>query len=517
MRKLFALFVSFLLLLVPMAPVAAQEESVVQGGTLTLPIQSDPDVMNPLFSYDSTTGTVLNALFDPLFTVVEGDIEYRLAEDLAVSEDHLTYTLTLKEGMVWHDGEPITAEDVVFSIQAILDENQESYKRNSLVINDSPIEATVVDDLTVEISLPEVSVPFVVDLSKVTPIPEHIFAGEEKIIESSHNNDPIGSGPFKLAEIKAGEYVRVDRFDDYYGGPAILDDIVYRIIADPQASMTALLNGELDYLSISAENIPTFEENEGTVVYVYDNKRVSNMIFKLNHEALAIPEVRQAIAYGTNREELILGHFGDSGLSDKGYSFLPPGALYHTEDLEKYPYDPEKAKSLLEEAGYSEGELNLVIGYTNANAQQENYALIMQQQLADIGITIEVKPMERGAFVQELVNAETDAFDMAYNSYALGEEPSKYAPLFLTGNANNFMAYSNERVDELFSQGVVEPDAEAREAIYVEIQQIIAEDLPIYVVDYPANVAAFNDKVRGFKDPENGRFFSDLSQIHFVE
>lgn len=521
MKKLIKIIMCIsMLITLPLGKINAESnenETIVEGGTLTLPIQSDPDVMNPLFSYDSTTGTVLNSLYDPLFQIVEGEIIYRLADNIEVSDDNLTYTMTLKDGMVWHDGEAITADDVAFSVNSILDENQESYKRDSLIINGEPIQVNVVDNLTVEFVLPEVSVPFLVDLSKVTPIPAHIFEGEVKIIESDKNQEPIGSGPFKLAEIRSGEYVRVERFNEYYGGAAILDDIVYRIIADPQASMTALLNGELDYLSISAENIETFEENEGTVVYVYDNRRVSNMIFKLSNEDLQDVNVRKAIAYGTNRAELIEGHFGDTGLSEPAYSFYPPGALYHTDDVEKYEYDPEKAKELLEEAGYAEGDLAFTIGYTNANAQQENYALIMQQQLSEIGINIEVQPMERGAFVQELVNAESTAFDLAFNSYALGEEPSKYAPLLLSGNPNNFMGYSNERVDELFAQGVVETDEVKRAEIYKEIQQIVLDDMVIYPIDYPANVAAFNDKVRGFENPEIGRFFSDLSKIHFVE
>lgn len=492
------------------------EENALEGGTLTLPVQSDPDVMNPLFSFDSTTGTILNSLYDPLFDIVEGENVYRLAEDLQVSDDFLTYTLTLKEGMTWHDGQPITADDVVFTINTILDEEQQSYKRDSLIINGEPIEATVIDDLTVEITLPEVSVPFVTDLSKVTPIAAHVFDEGEIIIESEKNQDPVGSGPFVLSEVRSGEYVQVNRYEDYYGGTPILDDIVYRIIADPQASMTALLNEEIDYLSISAEDMETFEDNEGTEVYVYNNNRVSNMIFKLTNEDLQNINVRKAIAYGTDRDELIQGNYGDTGLSEKAYSFYPPGAMYYTEDVEEYEYDPDMARQLLEEAGYAEGDLSLTIGYTNANQQQETYALIMQQQLGEIGINIEVVPMERGAFVQELVDSTSTAFDLAYNSYALGEEPSKYAPLFLSGNPNNFMGYENETVDELFAAGVVETDEEARAAIYEEIQQIVLEDMVVLPIDYPQNVATVNDNIRGFENTELGRFFSDLSNIYFV-
>ena len=492
-------------------------EKAVEGGTLKLPIQSDPDVMNPLFSYDSTTGAILNSLYDPLFELNGDEIIYKLAESIEPSEDFLTYTLKLKEELKWHDGEPITSDDIVFSVKAILDEKQESYKRDSLVVDGKPIEVNAIDDLTIEFKLQTVSVPFLVDLSKVTPIPAHIFEGEEKISESQKNEEPVGSGPFKLKEIKSGEYVLVEKFDDYYGGAPIIDNIEYRIIADPQASQTALLNGELDYLSIGAEDIPTFDGNEAMQVYVYDNKRVSNMIFKLKNEDLAKLNVRKAISYAINKEELIEGNYGDTGLSEKAYSFYPPKALFYTDEVERYEFDQEKSKELLKEEGYNTGDINLVIGYTNANAQQETYALIMQQQLSEVGINVEVKAMERGAFVEELVNPESDAFDIAYNSYALGLEPSKYAPLLLSGNANNFMGYSNEEVDELFAKGVTETDDTKRSEIYGKIQKIVLEELPLLPIDYPANVAVFNSKIRGLDDPENGRFFTDLSKVYFVE
>lgn len=518
-KKLLSLVALTMTLSGPLAAgnhVLAQEEAV-QGGTLTLPVQSDPDVMNPLFSYDSTTGTVLNSLYDSLYTVVDGEIEYHLADSIEPSEDFLTYTLVLKEGLTWHDGEPITADDVIFTLNTILDEEQESYKRDSLIINGTPIEAEKIDDLTVAIHLPEVSVPFLIDLEKVTPIPEHIFADSGKIIESELNNEPVGSGPFVFGEVRSGEYIQVNPYGEYYKGAPNLESVVYRIIADPQASKTALLNSELDYLSISAEDIEIFEPEENIDVYVYDNRRVSNMIFKETNEALQDINVRKAIAYGINREELIQGAYGDTGLSEPAYSFYPRTALYQTDDVEKYEFNQETAKELLSEAGYAEGDLTLKIGYTNANQQQETYALIMQQQLAEIGINIEIVSMERGAFVSELVNPESTAFDLAYNSYALGIEPSKYAPLFLTGNQNNFTGYSNERVDELFASGVVETDEEARAEIYKEIQQIVIDELPLLPIDYPANVGAVNSRVQGMKDPEKGRFFTELHSIYLLE
>ena len=513
MKKIILLMTSLLtLLLGALVPHVVYAEDAQES--ITLPIQSDPDVMNPLFSYDSTTGSVLNGIYDVLFNVVDGEVEYRLAKDLQISEDHMTYTLTLNEGMTWHDGTPITAKDVVFSINAILDPEQESYKYNSLIINEQPIEAKEVDELTVEITLPEVSVPFLVDLSKMTPIPEHIYNTDTKIAENQANQNPIGSGPYMFGEHKSGEYVTVNKYEDYYRGEANIDQIVYRIIADPEASVTAMLNGELDYLSISNDKMELFEENENTDVYVYDNKRVSNMIFKLSNEDLQNENVRKAIAYAINREELIEGVFGDTGLSEVGYSFYPPGALYYTDDVEKYEFDTEKAQELLNEEGYGAGDLTLRIGYTSANNQQETFALIIQQQLAEIGVNVELIAMERGAFVNELVDSESTAFDLAFNSYALGEEPSKYAPLLLTGNQNNFMGYSNPEVDELFAQGIVETDEEKRAAIYEEIQQIVLEDMVIMPIDYPANIATTNKRLKGFTDPDNGRFFSDMAALY---
>src|SRR5699024_7585415 len=216
-----------------------------EGGIMTFGIGSDPAVMNPLYADDRVTLTITNSLYDYLYTVVDGETRFVLAESMEPSDDYLTYTMKLREDVKWHDGEIFNADDVIFTFDTILEESQTTKYRSSLIFNDEPIKVTKTDDFTVEFELPEVSVPFFNTVAGIKPIPKHVFEGEEEIEKSSKNNTPIRTGPFKFKDMKSGESVELERNEDYFGDLAYLDSIVYQVIADPNASMIALEDGEI--------------------------------------------------------------------------------------------------------------------------------------------------------------------------------------------------------------------------------------------------------------------------------
>lgn len=493
------------------------EPTKVDGGMLIFGINSDPNTMNPLYAGDRVTMTINNALFAPLYvTDIEGT-RYYLAESITPSEDHLTYTLKLKEGLKWHDGEPLTADDIVFTVNSILDENQNSHLISSFLVDGKPVEVEKIDDLTVEFTLPQISVPFMNKLGGIRPIPKHIFEGEEDLAKSDKNLEPIGSGPFKFKEIKSGEKVELERFDDYFDGKPNLEGVVFRVIADPNSANTALLNGELSARYITTDDIEKFSGNENFNIETFDEGMLNNMVFRLNNEALQNKDVRKAIAYAIDKDEIVSGVYKSEEYAEKAYSIFVPMTQYHTHDLEQYEYNVEKAKELMKNAGYD--SLNLRLAYTNSSKEQEAYGLIMQQQLKQIGVELELIPMERGAFLEKFIDATTTDFDLAFNGYVMGLEPSGYSPLFMTGNPNNFMGYVNEGLDLMWDKGVVETDESKRAEIYEEIQRKIIDDMVVYPIVYPKSIVAIDSRFGGIEEARLVpiSMFEDLSKLYLTE
>lgn len=487
------------------------------GGIFILGIGSDPNVMNPLYAGDRVTMTINNALFSPLYVIDAEGTYYYLAESVTPSEDFLTYTLKLKEGLKWHDGEAITADDVIFTIESTLDESQGAKSRSSFIVDGEPVKVEKVDELTVNFILPEISVPFESTLAGIRPIPEHVFQGEEDLAKSPKNLEPIGSGPFKFKEFKSGEKVELVRFDDYFDGKANLDSIVFRVVADANAQNTALLNGELSAKYISTADLEKIESDGNFNVETFKEGLVSNMVFKLNNEALQDKNVRKAIAYAINKDEIITGVYGSEEYADKAYTVFAPTTQYFTENVEKYEYNVEKAKELLKDAGYEEVDLRLA--YINSSKEQEGFGLIMQQQLKEVGINLELIPMERGAFYEKLLNASSSDFDLAFNGYIMGLEPNGYRYLFTEGSSNNFMGYVNKEMDPMWDKGVVETDQVKRAEIYENIQVELMDDMVEYPIVYPSAIVAVNKKFGGVEDAKlvAVTMFRDFEKLYIME
>lgn len=488
-----------------------------EGGVITFGIGSDPAVMNPLYADDRVTLTITNSLFDYFYTIVDGEARYVLAESMEPSEDFLTYTMKLREDVKWHDGQAFTADDVIFTFDSILDESQVAKFRGSLTFGDTPITVTKIDDYTVEFKLPEISVPFFNTIAGIKPIPKHIFEGEADIAKSSKNNTPVGTGPFKYKDMRSGEILELERNEDYFGDIAHLDGIVYRVIADPDSAMIALEDGEISTRYITAKDYEKFNSSEKFDTYLFSEGMVTNMVFRFNNEHLKDKRVRQAIAYGINKSEVIQGVYGSEEFASPAYSPLAASTLFHTDDLEKYDYNVEKAKELLKEANAENIKLRLM--YTSGNEDQHKQALIMEQQLREIGIELEILPTERGAFLDKFLDPTNTDFDLAYNGYVMGIEPDGYKALFMSGNSNNIMLYENEELDNLFNMGMIEKDEGKRKTLYEKAQKIIIDDMVLYPIAYPKSIVATNSKYKGIDEAETAPIFMfrNMNKIYIQE
>ncbi|KWX87894.1 peptide ABC transporter substrate-binding protein, partial [Paenibacillus riograndensis] len=275
-------------------PAESQQPAASEGpkdvGSLIIGVAADPVVLNPNYAGDRVSLTIDQALYAPLFQVNNGKKTFYLADSLTPSADNLTYTLKLKSGLTWHDGEKLTADDVVFTIEKILDEKQNSFLRANFLINDKPITATKVDDLTVEFKLPQVSPAFEATLVQVTPIPKHIFENEADIEKSTKNAAPVGSGPFKFKEYKAGEYLTLERFDNYVGGKPHLDSVNYRTAKDTNAANLALPNDEVNVKYLNTKDLSTIHATNNFDIMHYSEGRLYYMMSPSNGATAEYPK-----------------------------------------------------------------------------------------------------------------------------------------------------------------------------------------------------------------------------------
>ncbi|MDD7306084.1 MAG: ABC transporter substrate-binding protein [Peptoniphilaceae bacterium] len=479
----------------------SEKDSGKEGGLMILGIGSDPTSVNPLFANDRVSLTISNVLYDNLYHVKKGKIVYDgLAQSMTSSDDHLTYTLKLKKGIKWHDGKAITADDVIFTYDTILDDKQNAKGQNVLKTDAGVVKYSKVDDMTIEYKLPKVDATFVDGIAEIVPIPKHVFEGEAEIAKSPKNAQPIGSGPFKFKEQKTGELYQVERFEDYYGDLAKLDGIAYKVIPDTNASMVALEKGEISVSYIKPKDVAKFKNNDNFEIITFPEGMVDNLFFRVDSENLKDVKVRQAISYAIDKTKLIQGTYLSEDYADPAYSAFATNTGFFTDDVEKYEFNVEKAKKLLKEA--NKENLDLKLMYTSGSPAQEKEGLLIQEMLKEVGINVELIPMERATFIEKLLDGSNHDFDMAINGYVMGDNPDSYASIFTSNSSENFSNYKNPKIDQLFDQAKLETDEAKRGDLYKEIQQILAKD----AVEYPvANVKSILAVRKEFKNLDEAK------------
>lgn len=485
------------------------------GGSLIVAVSGDPDVMNPLYANDRVTLTIQQSLFAPLYRMNNGQKEYVLAESFTPSEDNLTYTLKLKDNLKWHDGEKITADDVIFTMESILDEKQNSSSRSNYIFKGKPLTMKKVDELTVQFILPQVSAAFEGILLDFYPIPKHVFENETDLSQSEKNQHPIGSGPFKFKEYKPGEYVMLERFDDYFAGKPYLDSIIYRIAKDPNAANIALQNGEINMRMVDPQDYQKLNDTGKFNMVTFPEGRLFFMAFNMNTEIMSKKEVRQAIAHALNKDEMIATAYISSEFADPAASVFTPDTLYQTNDVKTYEYDQAKAKELLAAAGVT-GNEKIRIAYANNNKVATSLSLYTQQKLQEIGLTVELIALDPNAYSTKIFDKNAKDFEITFGGYIMGEEPDAYKSLFQSDADYNYARYKNPQLDALWEDAAVETDPAKRADLYKQIQQTIGEDVPYLPIAYPKAVIAVDKKFGGLEEakPIPIAMFEDLSKIY---
>lgn len=394
-----------------------------------------------------------------------------LAKSWDFDEETCTYTFHLEEDVRWHDGEPFTAEDVQFTIEAIMD--PENGSENAPNFEDVE-EITVIDDHTISFRLSAPNVAFL-DYMTMAILPKHLLEGED-MQTSDFFRSPIGTGPYKLASWDEGQAITLEKNADYFRGEPNIDTIVFKIVPDDNAKALQLRAGELDLALLTPKDAATFADEEGFTCYDMETADYRGILFNFQNEYWQENrDLIPAVCYAIDREAII-----DAVLLGQGMAAYGPlqRNVYNYEDVEHYDYDPEKARAVLEAAGCVLGEdgfytrngetVGFVLSVGAGDQVRIDMAQIVAQQLREIGmdVTVDIPAQVDWSGQMAYLIGWGSPFDADDHTYKV----------FGTDKGANYSGYSNADVDRYLTEARESDDPAVRAEAYANFQKALAAD-----------------------------------------
>ncbi|MDD5382238.1 MAG: peptide-binding protein [Candidatus Margulisbacteria bacterium] len=491
---------------------AAPAGEIDPEGVLRFSLGGEVSVLNPILSTDTVSSAVEGVIFTGMVTFNESlEPVPDLAKSWDVSSDGKIWTFHLRRDVKWHDGVPLTADDVVFTFNSILDPKVNSVRRSDYIIDGQPIRFKAVDKYTVQAILPKPFAPFLIHAA-MSIIPKHLLAGKD-INTAAFNRKPVGTGPFIFKEWQTGDHVTVVRNPNYYLGKPLLKEIIYKIIPDENSALVALEAGEIDEAGIPPKDYTRMKAVKGINVYESDVLLYTYLGFNLANPKFTDKRVRQALAYATDKKQLV--NLILRGLGTPAYAPSAPISWAYSDRVPKYQYDPEKAKKLLKEAGVKDLEFTILVN--QGNKEREKAAVILQQQYKKIGVKVKIRVMEWSAILK-IVNANKDPkdFEAVIMGWSLGLDPDGYSIWHSSQYPQgfNFIKYKDPLVDKLLEEGRTTVDKGKRKQIYAKLWKAIAEDQPYVFLWYPKAIAGVNDRVGGLSKPGPAGLFLHIEKVY---
>ena len=479
MSRIFAALIFALTL----ALAAAQDApEPVYGGEAVVAITAEPPGWDPTVSTSQEIARVMyHNVYEGLVRVDrEGAIVPALAESWEVSDDGLTVSFTLREGVKFHDGSDFSADDVVAKFERAMDpDSGHTHPEYYGAIEEVTAEG---NQVTFQLSRPSSSLIY--NLAR----PDSIIypAGTSE----SQRSNPVGTGPFRFVEWVPGSEVRLEQFEDYYvEGVPYLDAVTFRIIGDPNARFAALQAGDIDMIGVAlspesallAQSDPNLKVTQGA------NTTEITMALNNTREPLNDPLVRQAITHAIDKEAIVEG--ANFGFGTVIGTHATPAEPYWIE-AEPYPYDPERARELLEQAGYEEGELTLSFELPEPYNIERTAGQVIAQQLTEVGINVDVSIVEWGTWLERIFTGGD--YDMTIIGHSEPRDINVY------GNPDYYYHYENPEVRELLEQVELATSQEEAMEHYKEIARIIAEDAVNVWTFNPAYLVAAQQDLYGY-------------------
>ena len=504
---------------------AAQTSGVLQIGR-------ESEFAAVFLPLNAATGTQTQ-LFDLIYSrLLKVDADLNLVPDAAesyeVSPDATVFTFKMRPGMTWHDGQPFTARDVIFTYKLAMTKAAASRQYGKLsqikgaaafYDGQAPEVAglELVNDATIRITLEQPNVAFLIGTalsnSLVWILPEHIFKDVDPATLDQNpaiQKPTVGSGPYKFVEYVPDQYISFEANPNFYLGAPKIGQVFLRL-AEPATQLAQLESGELHLLSrMAPKEAQRLEGN--ALLDVVSTPGVGVFQTAINNERFPDKRVRQAFMYAVDRKALL-----DAVLFGQGElvynTVIGPGwATY--DDLNTYPYDPEKAKALLAEAAWDPAR-TVEVTWSKGFQTIELAAPVFQQQLAQVGVKVNLAPLESAAYLQKVVDAPD--FDLAWfggGSYRLDPDVSSsyYMCANFTPQGGNTTHYCNEQLDTLFVQGRGTTDIAQRTEIYHQVARTLNEDVPTIFWWSDNQIFGISKKLQGLKPGPNQYIWWNINE-----
>ncbi|WP_045214919.1 peptide-binding protein [Desulfonatronovibrio magnus] len=470
-------------------------EEPLHGGRIVIGITGEPSNLIPPLASDSASSEINNHIYiSPLRYNKDIELEKWAAEELEIIDGGQKILIRLKPDIKWFDGEELTADDVLFTYELMIDpETPTAYAQDYLAISDFQ----VLDRYSFEVSYEK---PFARSLVTwaLPVLPRHILEDED-LLSTRYIRDPVGAGPYRLHRWDAGRQLVLRANHDYFEGRPHIDEIVYRIIPDQATMFLELQAGNLDMMNMTPQQhlFQTDDDfwQQNFQKFSYPASGYTYLGYNLKHPFFTDVRVRQALAHAVDREELVKGVLLGEGLTTVGPYM--PGTWVYNDSIQDYQYDPQKALELLALSGWEMGPDNVLVKdgtpfeftiLTNqGNDLRIRTATIIQYRLARIGIRVRIRTVEWATFIREFV--DKGRFDVVLLGWSTPQDPDMYNVWHSSQaveNGLNFVYFKNDRVDELLEKGRQSFDMEVRKKAYDEIQEILHYEQP-YMFLYVQN------------------------------
>ena len=536
----------FVVLLTIFAMVLSSCGAIGQSAPVTMRVgwAGSPDTLNPGAAVLSEAYTIFGLVFDTMYTLqLDGSFKLSLAESMSTSDDGLVYTYKIRDGVKFHDGQPLTAEDVAFTYHLYQDTEGYPWMGDYLAYFDS-IEATADNEVVITLSeaIPNIDAQLVF----LYVLPKHIWENEDAV--EFENFAMIGSGPFKMAEYKPNEFVHLAKNADYFGDVPKIDELIFQTFENQDALVQAIKTGQVDMITEMPNTaVATLQEDSNVEVVTGApfspgvTDIIINQVLPENcppddgvcsgHPALLDRNVRLALAHATDKQKIIDVLL--LGLGTPGTALLPDGlGLWYNSSLVDYAFDVAKANQILDDAGYMDVDgdgtrdmpdgsqsLTFRINWPSDSIEAPRMAELLSEMWGQVGVKLEAQALD----ADTLTAVCCPAFDFDVILWGWGSDPDPNLLLSVmttdeipTGSSET--GYSNAEFDDLYYQQASELDLNKRKELVWKMQQIAFDDV-VYIIPYYAqNVQAYRkDRFVGWVLNQPKVELSDITSLAYVE
>ena len=494
------------------APQAQTTYTPAHGGRLIDASIGDATNLIPMIASDASSHEIAGQLYLSLLKYDKDlNLVGQLAESWQISEDKLSIIFKLKPNLVWSDGQPLTSDDLAFTLKLIQDKNTQSpYKSDYMKV----VSAKAIDKHTFEVRYKEIFSPALATWASLAILPQHIFKSVN-IMDTDLSRHPKASiGPYFLKDWQTQQSITMTANPNYFDGDVWIDERITRIIPDPATQFLELSAGKIDMANLTPTQYTRLFDNNQRLKNEYNRYKYlgfsyTYLGFNLTRKPFDDIRVRQALAFAIDRQELVDGVL--MGLGEVLATPYKPGTRWVNPNIQPRPFDLQQAKALLADAGWTQQDgqgfvskngkpLSFTILTNNGNKKRADTATIIQQRLKSIGIQVNIRLVEWSAFIENFINKRD--FDAIILGWSLSPDPDQYGIWHSsqTGKRQfNFLSYTNAKVDEALEQARLTFDLDKQKQWYDIMQQEIHNDVPVVFLYAGYSLPAIHKRIQGIE------------------